>query len=134
MMLHHDKTTASLALACACRRDNPQIGFVDLSRGFADRLRLKLPNARLVELPANVDYFKRAHRQLDALLISAESGSAFTLFYPDFEVVVPDGNRRVYQVGMPGPRDEETWGDVLITRYDVLHAQDVHPLTGVGDG
>jgi ABC-type amino acid transport substrate-binding protein len=28
---------------------------------------------------------------LDALLISAESGSAYTLLYPEFQVVVPAG-------------------------------------------
>ena len=32
-------------------------------------------------------------RILDGLLISAESGSAFTLFYPQYEVIVPDGPR-----------------------------------------
>jgi len=45
---------------------------------------------------------------LDALLISAESGSAYTLIYPEFEVVVPDG----LQVSLPlfyviGARDAE---------------------------
>jgi Na+/H+-dicarboxylate symporter/ABC-type amino acid transport substrate-binding protein len=73
--------------------DDLKIGFVDLSRGFVERLRLMLPNAELVELPTNGDFFERAHRELDALLISAETGSAFTLFYPSFEVVVPEGNR-----------------------------------------
>ncbi len=69
------------------------IGFVDLSRGFVHRLQLLLPNANLVKLPTNTDFFEKAYRQCDALLISAESGSAFSLFYPDFEVVVPDTNR-----------------------------------------
>jgi proton glutamate symport protein len=45
---------------------------------------------------------------LDALLISAESGSAFTLLYPEFEVVVPEGRAvslpLIYAVGA---RDKE---------------------------
>jgi ABC-type amino acid transport substrate-binding protein len=70
---------------------NLRIGFVDLSLGFVHRLRRALPNAELVELRRNREFFESAHRELDALLISAESGSAFTLEYPEFEVVVPQG-------------------------------------------
>ncbi|MEM8733920.1 MAG: cation:dicarboxylase symporter family transporter [Planctomycetota bacterium] len=67
-----------------------RIGFVDLSRGLVERMQRSLPNAELVELRTNGAYFDQEWKQLDALLISAESGSAFTLFYPEFEVVIPD--------------------------------------------
>ena len=63
------------------------IGFADLSQGFVDRLQQTLPNAIFVELATNGEFFEDKHRYLDVLLISAESGSAFTLLYPDFEVV-----------------------------------------------
>jgi Na+/H+-dicarboxylate symporter/ABC-type amino acid transport substrate-binding protein len=66
-----------------------RIGFVDLSRGFVDRLRVAIPRAELIEIKNNRDYFTGETVNLDALLISAESGSAFTLNYPDYEVVVP---------------------------------------------
>ena len=66
-----------------------KIGFVDLSRGFVGRLQQSLPTVDLVELATNQSFFDEAHSKLDALLISAESGSAFTLLYPEFEVVVP---------------------------------------------
>ena len=70
-----------------------RIGFIDLSRGFVDRLRRALPNAELVELETNRAYFEEAWKEIDALLISAESGAAYTLLFPDFEAVVPDGVR-----------------------------------------
>ena len=70
-----------------------KIGFVDLSRGFVNRLREALPNAELVELSTNRQFFEERWKELDALLISAESGAAFTLMYPEFEVVVPSGRR-----------------------------------------
>lgn len=73
---------------------NPKIGFVDLSRGFAERLRNVLPEAELIEIANNGDYFVGKTVELDALLISAESGSVFTLMYPEFEVVIP-GDLRV---------------------------------------
>jgi ABC-type amino acid transport substrate-binding protein len=67
----------------------PRIGFVDLSRGFVARLKAELPEAQLVEIENNRDFFEVDDLSLDALLISAESGSAFTLFYPEYEVAVP---------------------------------------------
>ncbi len=67
-----------------------RIGFVDLSRGFVERLRSELPRAELVELTTNRAFFEESRDTLDGLLISAESGSAFTLLYPEFEVVIPD--------------------------------------------
>lgn len=69
---------------------NLRIGFVDLSRGFANRLRELLPEAELVEIVNNGAYFLGKTDDLDALLISAQSGSVFTLMYPEFEVVVPE--------------------------------------------
>jgi ABC-type amino acid transport substrate-binding protein len=81
-----------------------KIGFVELSRGFLERLHEALPqDAQLVELPSNQTFFDGAHQNLDALLINAESGSAFTLLYPEFEVVVPQGRSvalpLIYAVG-----------------------------------
>jgi hypothetical protein len=90
------------------QQEELRIGFVDLSRGFVDRIRAALPQAELLELSTNQLYFDSDWDRLDALLISAESGSAFTLLYPEFEVVVPDG----LQVSLPlfyvvGANDEE---------------------------
>lgn len=91
-----------------------RIGYVDLSSGFVSRLREELPNAILLQIATNREFFEslsetpqpnstnaenqspkkpdprvRLRKKLDALLISAESGSAFTLLYPEFEVVTP---------------------------------------------
>ncbi len=73
------------------------IGFVDLSRGFVARLKELLPNAKLMEIGSYEEFFEHTHSGPDALLISAESGAAFTLLYPQFEVVVPTGR----QVSLP---------------------------------
>jgi ABC-type amino acid transport substrate-binding protein len=69
--------------------DGLRIGFVDLSRGFISRLNEVLPDAELVELRSNRDYFENSDSSLDALLVSAETGSAFTLLYPAHEIVIP---------------------------------------------
>ncbi len=88
-----------------------RIGFVDLSRGFVQRLRSELPRAELIELPTNRMFFEEAGDALDGLLISAESGSAFTLLYPEFEVVIPDMPRVAlplfYAIGSNDPEMRE---------------------------
>jgi hypothetical protein len=78
-------------------QEDLRIGFVDLSRGFVVRLRQALPDAQLVEIRNNRDYFEDPELSLDALLISAESGSAFSLMFPKHEVAVP----RDLQVKLP---------------------------------
>jgi Na+/H+-dicarboxylate symporter len=104
-----DHRVRSFASMAAVRQlPGLRIGYVDLSDGLVARLRTALPEAQLVELPSNRQFFQGAHKQLDAFLTGAETGSAFTLFYPEFEVVVPEGQR----ISMPlfyaiGNRDEE---------------------------
>ncbi|MFT5524622.1 MAG: Na+/H+-dicarboxylate symporter/ABC-type amino acid transport substrate-binding protein [Pirellulaceae bacterium] len=83
-MASHYRTLKSLR-----RIKGLRIGFVDLSRGFVARLREALPDAELVELSTNQEYFGSAHDELDALLISAENGFAYTLLNPNYEVVIP---------------------------------------------
>ena len=71
--------------------NRPRIGFVDLSRGFYDQLRTAIPDAELIEISNHRDFFLGNTDNLDALLISAESGSAFSLMFADYEVVIPTG-------------------------------------------
>jgi len=52
-----------------------------------------LPNAEFVELKPNRACFDGASQDVDALLIGGESGSVFTLLYPDFDAVTPDRSR-----------------------------------------
>ncbi len=44
---------------------------------------------RLVPLESPRDFFERRHEEVDALLIAAERGTAWTLLFPDYTVVVP---------------------------------------------
>ncbi len=48
-----------------------------------------LPNARVVELWSDGQFFEGPPQYLDALVTSAEGGSAWTLLYPEFAVVNP---------------------------------------------
>jgi len=67
----------------------------DLSLGVVNDktiLRLverRLPNAQAIEIPRVAAYFEAEARPTDGLVISAEAGSAWTLIYPEFQVVLP---------------------------------------------
>jgi len=56
---------------------------------FADRIRNYLPRAELVEVDSVKDFFETNSQELDALVLDAERGSAWTLLYPKFKAVVP---------------------------------------------
>lgn len=70
---------------------NLRIGVVDREGGFDSYLAKALPNAELVYLDKSLDFFVNQDLDLDALLTSAESGSAYTILYPSYEVVIPSG-------------------------------------------
>jgi ABC-type amino acid transport substrate-binding protein len=48
-----------------------------------------LPQAELVTLTTARDFFRENNLKLDALVYSAEAGSAWTLIYPAFSVAIP---------------------------------------------
>ena len=57
--------------------------------------------------------FLRGQRpDLDAVIYSAEGGSAWTLIYPDFAVVVPQPLASKVPIGYPLPFNDPAW-----TRY-----------------
>jgi Na+/H+-dicarboxylate symporter/ABC-type amino acid transport substrate-binding protein len=56
---------------------------------YAEKVRSYLPQAELVEVASPREFFSRGHPEVDGLVFSAESGSAWTLIYPQFTVAVP---------------------------------------------
>lgn len=69
--------------------DAPKIGIGGNIPYYISKLRDYLPKAEIVILNSPREFFKNKGKDLDALLFTAEAGSAWTLLYPDFTVVVP---------------------------------------------
>ena len=69
---------------------NLRIGVVD-TEVLTRKVESLLPNVEFVVLESDRDFFEDTEKgkNLDALLISAEEGSAWTLLYPNFQVVTP---------------------------------------------
>jgi ABC-type amino acid transport substrate-binding protein len=75
-----------------------------------------LPSVEVVELDSAREFFTSEDQDFDALLFSAEAGSAWTLLYPRFTVVVPKPRTVTAPMALGLPRDApllydfvETW-------------------------
>jgi Na+/H+-dicarboxylate symporter len=56
---------------------------------FFEKIKDYLPQAEIVEVDSVREFFETNQHQLDALLLDAESGSAWTLLFPKYQAVVP---------------------------------------------
>ena len=64
------------------------IGVPDLPL-FAERIQAFLPDARVMVLDSAREHLERTDGEIDAFVLSAEEGSAWSLLYPQFSVAVP---------------------------------------------
>jgi len=81
---------------------------------YVEALRDYLPQAELVDLESPGDFFRhRGENDLDALFLSAERGSAWTLLYPEFSVAVPQPDVRAAPVAIGMARDAEKLADFI---------------------
>ena len=74
---------------------------------YAEAIRAGNPEFKVVEIADALDFF---HGDVaDALFTSAEEGSAYTLMYPHYEVVVPEFEQPPLYLAYPLPRGEVEW-------------------------
>lgn len=67
---------------------NPRIGVLDVPYYIA-ALKRYLPQAEIVLLGSARDFFKERGKDLDAMLYTAEAGSAWTLIHSEYSVAIP---------------------------------------------
>ena len=84
-----------------------RIGVSDALADWAPRLTNYLPDAE-IEILSSVRSFARGKADLDAVLFTAEAGSAWTLLYPSFSVAIPqpDVIKVPMAYAMPAGEDE----------------------------
>jgi proton glutamate symport protein len=84
---------------------------------FAARARMHFPDIEIVSLGSERDFFDASHKDLDALLTSAEGGAAWTLLYPGYATINPvDGAERAPLVFAISPEmDMEEYLEIWIT-------------------
>jgi ABC-type amino acid transport substrate-binding protein len=65
-----------------------QIAISTRDRNLREGLKRLYPNAEIVMLDSRIDFFEKNFPNLDAMMATAEGGSAWTLLYPNFHAVV----------------------------------------------
>ena len=83
----HDK--AKLSDPKAIRQRKRLVVGVKVGSYFAGKVQELFPHAEIVELWSESQFFEGPPRYMDALVTSAEVGSAWTLVHPQFSVVTP---------------------------------------------
>ena len=83
----HDK--AKLSTPKDIRQRRPFVVGVRVGSYFASKVPELFPHAEIVELWSESQFFEGPPRYMDALVTSAEVGSAWTLVHPRFSVVTP---------------------------------------------
>jgi Na+/H+-dicarboxylate symporter/ABC-type amino acid transport substrate-binding protein len=73
---------------------NIRLGVVGERR--AKNVKQYLMNTEIVVLETYSEFFTDNPKEVDALVISAEAGSAWTILYPSFSVVLPEPHQKAY--------------------------------------
>ena len=91
-----------------------RIGLVD-TEVLTRKAKSLLPNVEFVVLKSDRDFFEGAGAgtNLDALLISAEEGSAWTLLYPNFQVVTPFTRKIALPLVYPFQENDQKADEIL---------------------
>ncbi len=91
------------------RRAGLRLGVVQVDPAFERRLALILPQATIEQIDSPRAFLRGQATELDAVVYSAEGGSAWTLIYPEYSIVVPQPNAIQLPAGYPVPADDERW-------------------------
>jgi ABC-type amino acid transport substrate-binding protein len=76
-------------------------------KSYVQRIEELLPEVEVIELESNREFFERNVGSWDALLTSAEVGSAWTLMYPQYTAVIPKPNIETFPLGYAVAKDNQ---------------------------
>jgi len=89
------------------------IGMQDSS--FMDSVRRALPNATIQTIVSPRAFLRGREPGVDAVVYSAEGGSAWTLIYPGYSVIVPWSASAKRPIGYPVPTADPGWQQFVST-------------------
>jgi Na+/H+-dicarboxylate symporter/ABC-type amino acid transport substrate-binding protein len=72
---------------------------IEKDKSYVQRIEELLPGVEVIQLDSNREFFERNVGNWDALITNAESGSAWTLMYPQYTVVIPKPNVATFPLG-----------------------------------
>jgi len=86
-----------------------KLGVVQSDPAFLRQAAQQFPNAELTSVSSPRKFLRGQQAELDAVVYSAEGGSAWTLIYPGFSVVVPHPLATKVPLGYPLPENDPPW-------------------------
>jgi len=114
-----------------------RLGFVGSQRLARALLRV-IPNAKLETVDSPRDFFEGELPHLDGMILSAESGFAWTLRYPHFQVVIPEKVQIRSPLVYPVRGHDESWHKFLeswfVVNSDVGTTQRLYEHWILGEG
>jgi len=78
-----------------------RIGIPKGDRYHIEKLEFALPHAEIFTIESAQEFFQGKRDDLDALVISAEGGSAWTLIHPKYQIVIPEPLITIQPIGYP---------------------------------
>lgn len=97
------------SLAALQDKQNLQLGVIGADSAFQHLLENAIADVNLVPITSPRSFLKGSEEALDAVAYSAEAGSAWTLLYPAYTVVVPEPGIIKLSMAYPIPKGEIEW-------------------------
>jgi Na+/H+-dicarboxylate symporter/ABC-type amino acid transport substrate-binding protein len=113
-----DHRRAEFALWDNVRSRRLRVGFPGAAQ-YADWLRARLPLAEIVTFDTPEQMFQARTPPLDALVLPAERGSAYTLLHPQYSVVVPKPTQYKVPLAYVIAGRDDALADVVNTWIDL---------------
>jgi len=86
---------------------------------YFNKAKESVPLAKVVQLESYRDFFEKNRGEVDALVTSAEVGAAWTLLYPEYDVVVPQPVSSVLPLGYAVAHGDTELADFLTHWIDL---------------
>jgi Na+/H+-dicarboxylate symporter len=109
-----DAARARFATWEAIRSERLTLAVPDV-RYYVDKLRTLVPTAAIRPMEDVTAVFKSASADVDAVVLPAERGSAWTLIYPAYSVVVPEPDLVKVPLAFPVARHDPGFADFVNT-------------------
>ena len=72
-------------------------------------IELEIPGVELISIESPRAFLRGTMPELDAVVYSAEGGSAWTLLYPAYTAVIPQPGNLMLSMAYPLPKGEPQW-------------------------
>jgi Na+/H+-dicarboxylate symporter len=109
-------------LKAVYEHDSLRVGILDYPY-YVEKLKSFLPDAKIIKLNSPRDYFVDKGTNMDAMIYTAEAGSAWSMVYPDYSVTVPTDRTGEVPVCYGLPKGDVEFNN-FINRWILLKVTD----------